>query len=76
LTEDQARKIRKAALAKHQSVAELIRHAVDDILKPNAFIDLEERRLRAINIAGKFSSGKSNVSKEHDVYLSEAFRIH
>ncbi len=74
LTEEQAGKIRKVASAKHQSVAELIRQAVDNILKPDAFIDLEERRRRGINIAGKFSSGQSNVSKEHDVYLSEAFR--
>lgn len=74
LTEEQARKIKKAAMMKHQSVAELIRDAVDNILKPDASIDLEERRSRALNIAGKFSSGRSNVSKDHDSYLPEAFR--
>ena len=73
LTDDQVRQIKKAAMAKHQSVAELIRQAVDNILKSNAFIDLEERRLRAINITGKFSSGKGNISKKHDDYLSAAF---
>jgi len=35
--------------------------------------DPEERRKRAIEIAGKFSSGKSDVSRKHDKYLTEAF---
>ncbi len=73
LTEEQVDKIKKAAIARHQSVAELIRQAVDNILKSNASIDIEERRKRAIAAAGKFSSGRKDISKEHDSYLAEAF---
>ena len=73
LTEDQVKKIRKVAMVKHQSVAELIRQAVDNMLKSDTSVDLKERRKRAVNIAGKFSSGKRNISKEHDAYLTEAF---
>lgn len=74
LTDDQARKIKKVAMARHQSVAELIRQAVDNILKSGASVDLEGRRKRAIDIAGKFSSGKSDISKKHDSYLTGVFK--
>jgi Arc/MetJ-type ribon-helix-helix transcriptional regulator len=74
LTEEQVRKIKKVAMAKHQSVAELIRQAVDNILKAGASADMEDRRKRAVNIAGKFSSGKSDISRKHDSYLTEAFK--
>ena len=33
--------------------------------------DQEEKR--ALEVVGKFKSGKSDVSKRHDAYLAEAF---
>jgi len=73
LTEEQAKTLKKLASTRHLSVAELIRQAVDSIIQSNAVIDIEERRKRAINAAGKFRSGKRDISKEHDKYLEEAF---
>jgi len=73
LTEEQAKTLKKLASTRHLSVAELIRQAVDSIIQSNAVIDIEERRKRAIKAAGKFRSGKRDISKEHDKYLEEAF---
>ena len=73
LTEEQAKTLKKLASTRHLSVAELIRQAVDSIIQSNAVKDIEERRKRAINAAGKFRSGKRDISKEHDKYLEEAF---
>jgi glycerol dehydrogenase-like iron-containing ADH family enzyme len=73
LTEKQAEAIRKIAKSRHLSVAELIRQAVDNLIRSTVLVDIEERRKRAIEAAGRFSSGLSNLSTEHDKYLEEAF---
>lgn len=73
LTEEQANALKKLASSRHLSIAELIRQAVDTIIKSNVVIDTEERRKRAMDIVGRFSSGKHDISREHDKYLAEAF---
>ena len=73
LTEEQARALKKMAASRHLSSAELIRRAVDIMIKSGPGADPEESRKRAIDIAGKFSSGKSDVSRKHDRYLADAF---
>ncbi len=73
LTEEQAKVLKKIASSRHLSIAALIRQAVDTMIQTTAFIDTEERRKRAIEIAGRFSSGKRDISREHDKYLTEAF---
>ena len=73
LTEEQAKALKKLASSRHLSIAELIRQGVDTVLRSNVTVDAEEKRKRAIAIAGRFSSGKRDISKEHDKYLAEAF---
>jgi hypothetical protein len=73
LTEEQAKALKKMAAARHLSSAELIRRAVDSMIKSGPAAEPEERRKREIEIAGKFSSGKSDVSRKHDKYLTQAF---
>jgi predicted DNA-binding ribbon-helix-helix protein len=73
LTEDQAKALKKIAQSRHLSVAELIRKAVDTVIKSNTVVNAEERHKRAMEIVGKFSSGKRDVSKKHDLYLTEAY---
>jgi hypothetical protein len=74
LTEDQAKALKKIAQSRHLSVAELIRKAVDTVIKSSSFIDIEERHKRAMEIVGKFGSGKRDVSKKHHLYLTEAYK--
>jgi len=73
LTEEQAKAVRKMAISRHLSVAELIRRAVDTMIKSTTVIDAEERYKRAMDIVGKFSSGKRDISKKHDTYLTDAY---
>jgi hypothetical protein len=40
---------------------------------PSDFIDQDERRRRALAAAGRFRSGKSDISINHDKYLEDAF---
>lgn len=73
LTDEQANQLKKLAASRHLSMAEIIRQAIDSMVKSSAVVDIEERQARAINIAGRFGSGKQDVSKKHDEYLAEAF---
>jgi len=73
LTKDQARALKALSASRHLSVAELIRRAIDNMLKTSTSADPEERLRRALEIAGKFSSGMRDISKRHDAYLSEGY---
>ncbi len=74
LTEDQAKKVKKIAAHRGVSMAEVIRDAIDGVIRPEAGTVLEDRRKRALDIVGKFRSGKRDVSKRHDAYLAEALK--
>jgi hypothetical protein len=56
-----------------RSVADLIRQGVDRYLAGRSELGREERIERAIGIAGKFSSGRTDISANHDRHLAEAF---
>jgi hypothetical protein len=73
LTDEQAQAIRAIARAQGLSIAQVIRQAVDQMLRSGAASDREEKRRRALQIVGKFSSGNGDVSRNHDTYLAEAF---
>jgi len=73
LPERQAAALKKLAAARHVSMAELIRRAVDAMIKSGAAVDIEEKRKRALAAVGRFRSGKRTVSREHDKFLGEAF---
>ena len=73
LTEDQAKALKRIAQSRHLSIAELIRKAVETIIKSSTVVDYEERHKRAMEIVGKFSSGKRDISKKHDLYLKDAY---
>ncbi len=73
LTEEQARAVKKIAAAQGVSSAEIIRRAVSALIRSSAEPDWKRRCSRALEAAGKFSSGKHDVSRKHDDYLTEAF---
>ena len=73
LTEEQAQKIKKIAASRGVSMAEVIRHAVEGVIRSGAGSGSEERRARALKIMGKFRSGKRDISRRHDAYLTEAW---
>ena len=76
----QSEKLKVMAKERGVSVSELIRKGVDFVIKRG--IDWEEKKRKAMEIVGKFSSDKRDVSEEHDRYLcfdrdfeEEGFRI-
>jgi hypothetical protein len=73
LTETQARTLKKVAMDKGTSVAEVIRRAVDNMVQRSPKVSSEERIKRALEIVGKFRSGRRDVSQKHDEYLAEAY---
>ncbi|HEY3353180.1 MAG TPA: ribbon-helix-helix protein, CopG family [Polyangia bacterium] len=65
----------KALAAKHHvSVAEMIRRGVEQILALDHGPSTDERRRRALAAAGRFSSGRRDISARHDEYLAEDYR--
>jgi hypothetical protein len=73
LTDNQARDLKRLAAARHLSMAELIRQGVEVVLRSNTVMDIAEKRKRALALAGKFRSGKRDISKQHDKYLTEDY---
>lgn len=73
LTEEQAKTLKKIASKKHMSIAELIRQGVNALMRSLGETSIEERKRRAIIAAGRFRSGKKDISTKHDEYLTEAF---
>ena len=74
LTEEQARTLKTLAVERQSSVAELIRQSVDSFIAKSVGVSADERRRRAIAAIGLYGSGRSDVSGNHDVYLTEAYR--
>lgn len=75
LTEHQSTLLKELAVEYEVSTAELIRRAVDQFLSaanPAQISDEEQRRL-ALEFVGKYRSGVSDLSENHDLYLAEVY---
>ncbi|MBW1789925.1 MAG: CopG family transcriptional regulator [Deltaproteobacteria bacterium] len=72
LTEEQARMLRELSVSGRESVASIIRRAIDQFLvegKPDRTVLYR----RAGSVVGKYRTDASDISVEHDRYLDEAF---
>jgi hypothetical protein len=65
--------LKALAVEQGSSVAELVRQSVDSFLRQTAGATIEERRRRAIAAAGRFHSGRPDISVCHDDYLARDF---
>jgi hypothetical protein len=73
LSEEQARTLKEMAAKYETSMADLIRQAVDEWIRSAGAVDREERKQRAIAVAGRFHSDYTDLSIAHDRHLAEAF---
>ena len=71
LTAAQARRLRRLARHRRTSMASLIRDAVDRVYPESE--DREDAWERALRSVGRYRSGRSDVSTEHDRELGDAF---
>jgi len=74
LTERQAEALKEAAARQGVSMAELIRQAVDRLVASSGPSTKAELRSRAAAVAGKFRSGRDDVSVRHDDYYSQTVK--
>ena len=68
-TTEQIERLKQEAAAREVSMSQVVRDAVDGRLPPRG--DRIERALRLTE--GKFRSGRSDLSENHDDYLADAF---
>ena len=73
LTETQAEALRQLSVARNQSVAELVRMGVDLLVKQEGGSNSADRLDRARLVVGRFASGSSDGSQQHDQHLANAF---
>jgi len=71
LREEQLQALKRLAEMRGVSIEELIQQGVDQLLR-SLYVD-EERWTRAMNAVGRFRSGRTDISVNHDAYLVEAF---
>jgi hypothetical protein len=75
LTARQASALRKEAARRKTSDAAIVREAVDLWLRTQGQAgDWNERWQRALRVVGAFSSGRKDISQEHDREFAEASR--
>jgi hypothetical protein len=70
MTEEQAAALRRLAAVRKRSQAALLRDALDSLVDDD---ELTRRIERAYSIVGKYRSGHSTTSEQHDAALDEAF---
>ena len=73
LTEDQVRKLKALSLASNESMAALIRKAVERLLV-TGHPHLAARYRQALSVAGKYEAAQSDTAVEHHRYLEKAFK--
>jgi len=73
LTERQIESLRRLSAKTGESIAELVRRGVELYLGGQLLPSRDDRIERARRIAGRFSSGRKDVSTHHDRHLAEAF---
>ena len=75
LTENQYELLKTLSHERGVSIAELIRLSVDEFARKQgpAPITAEEKRQRIMAVVGRYRSGLSDVSRNHDEYLAEDY---
>jgi predicted DNA-binding protein len=72
LSDEQTKRLRRAAQTRGVSMAAIIREAIDEIPEP-PLTDRESMIRRALDVSGRYRSGLHDVSTNMDDYLAEAF---
>lgn len=73
LTEDLLAELRRMAAEEGVSVSALVRRGMAEFVQAKRGPDRKELMRRALEVAGKYRSGKTDIAERHDHYLAEAF---
>jgi hypothetical protein len=72
-TKEQQDALHRLAAETGRSVADLVREGVDQMLSQKPVLSRRARMAEALSVAGRFGSGKRDISEKHDEYLDEAY---
>lgn len=70
LTRQQAAAVRRAATRRKTSESAIVREALDQWLRARGRVGNEDRMKRAMGIVGQFSSGQTDIGRDHDRELA------
>jgi Arc/MetJ-type ribon-helix-helix transcriptional regulator len=73
LPEEQVKFLKNISAARHESMAKIIRHAIDLLYKSTQGRDSEQRRKKAMGAAGRFHSGANDLASAHDSHLADIY---
>ncbi len=74
LTDDQAARLKEMAHETNDSIAAIIREALDRFFTMQQPSNRRALYRQALGVVGKYSAGVHDVSIEHDRYLEEEFK--
>lgn len=74
LAEEQLRELRRMAAEEGISLSELVRRGMAEMIRAKRRPGRQELMRRALEVAGKYRSGKHDIARRHDDYLAEAYR--
>jgi len=73
LTEAQSRVLKLLSIEDNVSIAELIQHSIDQFLQQHQQPSQAELKERALSVVGKYASGRSDISSNHDDHLADIY---
>ena len=68
-----AQRLKRLAVARGRSMADLIREGVELVLARAGEPDVQERRARALAVVGRYRSGIGDVAEKHDEHLADLY---
>lgn len=71
--EEQLNWLRNESKARGVSISQLVREGID-LFKEMKQQSPNQRKAKALQAIGKYSSGKSDIAEKHDKYLTSAFK--
>ena len=72
-TQEQWEALKKLAASRHISISEVVRESVDQVIHSPENREIDEYQRLCVEIVGKYQSGLSDISANHDKYLSEIY---
>lgn len=73
LPEEQVKFLKNMSATRHESVAQIIRQAIDLLYKSTQGADNEQLRKQAMAAAGRFHSGAKDLASAHDSHLADIY---
>ncbi len=73
LRESQAAFVKEVAAEENISMSEVIRNAIELLRESRQQPSRRELMLRSLEVIGKYSSGITDLSENHDEYLAEGY---